>query len=247
MGISVVSQATCIASSGVFSTLSFSSSFGAQADVVYCFGGSFNASTALGTIGPSSNSASVGSSFTQLVASSTVSGGPLFGIWRRIAGIPSPSSSRIGFSSAFTTSASAYGAIILRGVSSTAPESITTVFTSGAGTTPQSPSVTTTVPNCMLLSIVGTMNDSSGMTGPTGFSNVTVQTTTNNATANFTVGIATLITATVGSTAPGAWTSTVSTSWFAATVVVNPYSSTAASNPNWPEPIALQLLPLTAM
>lgn len=230
MAIALVGAATLVVSSGTFVTLTASSSPGRAADVIYLFGGSYNSATAVTSLGPTSNSAVAGSSFSQLLFSSTAVSGTIFGLWRRLQG---PATSIFAFASAHTTGALGYGAVILRGVASTSPEDVTTVFTSGAGTAPQSPSVTPATPNSMLLSIVGQLNDSSGMTGPTGFSNVTVLTSTANATVRFTVGIATLITASTIATAPGAWTSTVSTDWHAVTVVVRAYvpptSSTAST------------------
>ena len=210
MAITFVASVEGSATNGGNVTLTLPSSIMVINDVVVVSGGVPQTGVSVGT------QSSFG--YTELIQFNS-SGSYRFVVDRKIMGNP-VDTQVVCLGTAASSDGISYVAQILRGVDRITPEDATITSTSGTGTTPDSPSITTVTDGAFVLSCVGSNVSDITVTAPSGYSN---QVDVNaNDTRNSTVGMATILKSSNGAEDPPSWTGFTTGVWCSASVALRP-------------------------
>lgn len=182
---------------------------------------------------------STGIAYTQIVTT-TVSSFARFGVFRRIFASTAEVTLTIT-GTAGTSDAAACACLIFSGVSTSAPEDATPTSTTGASTTPDSPSITVTQSNCAIISPVGVAGSLLVPTAPSSFLNA-ISTDGNDTldAATFSAWISNTSTSPYD---PTPWGISVPRTWLSATIALAPAgapSFTWFAPPQPERPVAYQ-------
>lgn len=165
---------------------------------------------------------SSGGAFTQIVTT-VASSFARFGVFRTVISSTSALTQAVITGTASALDTTVAGIHIFRNVDQVTPEDVTATSTTGASTTPDSPSITVTSCGCAIISAVGTSLIST-LTAPSSWLNATTKTT--NDTNDATIGQAWITNATTNAFDPASWTSTTTTPWCSATIALRPVAYT---------------------
>jgi hypothetical protein len=210
MAISLVGTVTGGAANGADVTLTLPGGI-AENDLVCVFGGSYQgfASAGVSTSGYTENTDYLGATM-ELSFSYKKMGA-------------SPDASVTGIGSGNSNLASAYVAMVFRGVDTSTPIDATTVTTEGSGSSPNSASITTVTNGAAVISAVISDNQDTSVTAPTGYGN----TANGNASdlLSTTVAAAWKAVSSAGAENPEPWTTWSNREWSALTVALRPAAS----------------------
>lgn len=161
--------------------------------------------------------------YTQIVTTIRTSN-VSFGVFRRI--IASTAEQAISVTGTAGALSGTTGAVhIFRGVSTSTPEDVAATSTNGGSTTPTSPAITPASFGCGIISAVGLGTQISALlAAPAGFLNF--QSTTAATTDPATVGQSWIANGSTSTKTPGAYTSSATATWAAATVALRPATIT---------------------
>jgi hypothetical protein len=209
MAISLVGTVTGGAANGADVTLTLPGGI-AENDLVCVFGGSYQGFAAgVSTSGYTENTDYIGTTM-ELSFSYKKMGA-------------SPDASVTGIGTGNSSLASAYVAMVFRGVDTSTPIDATTVTTEGSGSSPNSASITTVTDGAAVISAVISDNQDTSVTAPTGYGD----TANGNASdlLSTTVAAAWKAVSPAGAENPEPWTAWSNREWSGLTVALRPAAS----------------------
>lgn len=160
---------------------------------------------------------SSGAAFTQVVTT-IASSYARFGVFRRLLGSSAETQCTITGTGG-STDATSCVIHLFRNVDITTPEDATATSTTGASSTPDSPSITVASCGCAIISAIG-ISILASPTAPSSFLNLTMA--SGNDTRDATTSQAWITNLTTGAFNPAAWGSTLSNQWCSATIALRP-------------------------